>query len=177
MSAVTPSRVVTIADATDFGASGTYLTPAVAPTLCETAVLVAAVSAGAAVTACAGYVANAWANNVGHRHGHHRYQEDAEAVRGAGVTGGSLAELLDARGAQFGFTAQPSAPVSCYAAAAATVAAGVVTAFATGAALVTAAHHFGGHGHFGADAGTGGPGIGSDSVDGLIAARLVALPA
>jgi hypothetical protein len=177
MSVGTSSRVVIMANDTDFGTTGSYLAPAVAPTLCETAVLVAAVSAGAAVTACAGYVANAWANNVGHRHGSHRHQADAEAVRGAGVAGGSFAELLDARGAQFGFTgAQPSAPVSCYAAAA-TVAAGVVTAFATGAVLVTAAHHFGGHGHFGADVGTGGPEIGSGSVDGLIAARLDALPA
>ncbi|WP_410641102.1 hypothetical protein [Amycolatopsis sp. lyj-346] len=153
-----------------------YLTPAVAPTLCETAVLVAAVAAGAAVTACAGYVANAWAANVGHNRGH-RHQPDAGAHRGAGVAGGSLAELLDVRDGQFGFADErPGAPVACYAAAAAALA-GVATAFATGAALVTAAHHFGGHGHFGAETGPGGAETGPDSVDSLIAARLGAVPA
>ena len=97
MSVATPSRVVTIANDTDFGATGVYLTSAVAPTLCETAILVAAVGAGAAVTACAGYVANAWAHNIGHRRGHHHYQEDLRALRGTAVAGGSLAELVEAR--------------------------------------------------------------------------------
>lgn len=97
MSVATPSRVVTVANDTDFGATGIQLAPAVAPTLCETAILVAAVGAGAAVTACAGYVANAWANNFGHRRGHHLDQEDLQALRGAGVAGGSLAELVEAR--------------------------------------------------------------------------------
>ncbi|MDX3187180.1 hypothetical protein PV458_02080 [Streptomyces sp. MN03-5084-2B] len=97
MSVATPSRVVTLANDTAFGATGTYLAPAVAPTLCETAILVAAVGAGAAVTACAGYVANAWANNVGHRRWHHHDQEDLQSLRGVEAAGGSLAELVDAR--------------------------------------------------------------------------------
>lgn len=97
MSVATPSRVVSVANDTDFGATGIHLASAVAPTLCETAILVAAVGAGAAVTACAGYVANAWANNYGHRRGHYREQEDLEPLRGAAVAGGSLAELVDAR--------------------------------------------------------------------------------
>ncbi|MEU0534183.1 hypothetical protein [Amycolatopsis tolypomycina] len=177
MSVATPSRVVTVADATEFDASANYLTPAVAPTLCETAVLVAAVGAGAAVAACAGYVANAWANNFGHHRGHHGRHGDADAPRGLEVAGGSVADLIDARGGQFGFAAeQPVQPVSCYAVAA-TVAAGVATAFATGAVLVTAAHHFGGHGHFGDDPECTVPEIGSGSVRGLIDARLAALPA
>ncbi|SEC51257.1 hypothetical protein SAMN04489727_4025 [Amycolatopsis tolypomycina] len=177
MSVATPSRVVTVADATEFDASANYLTPAVAPTLCETAVLVAAVGAGAAVAACAGYVANAWANNFGHHRGHHGHHGDADAPRGLEVAGGSVADLIDARGGQFGFAAeQPVQPVSCYAVAA-TVAAGVATAFATGAVLVTAAHHFGGHGHFGDDPECTVPEIGSGSVRGLIDARLAAIPA
>jgi hypothetical protein len=97
MSVGTSSRVVIMANDTDFGTTGSYLAPAVAPTLCETAVLVAAVGAGAAVTACAGYVANAWANNVGHRHGHHWHQGDVESLRADSVAGGSLTELIDAR--------------------------------------------------------------------------------
>ena len=97
MSVATPSRVVSMADDSDFGATGSYLAPAVAPTLCETAVLVAAVGAGAAVAACAGYVANAWANNFGHHRGRYQDQEDLQPVRGAVVAGGSLAELVDAR--------------------------------------------------------------------------------
>lgn len=97
MSVATPSRVVTMANGTDFGATSIYLTPAVAPTLCETAILVAAVGAGAAVTACAGYVANAWANNFGHRRGHHQDREDLEALRGTAVAGASLTELVEAR--------------------------------------------------------------------------------
>ncbi|WP_086841685.1 hypothetical protein [Amycolatopsis kentuckyensis] len=102
MSVATPSRVVSVANDTDFGATGIHLASAVAPTLCETAVLVAAVGAGAAVTACAGYVANAWANNVGHRRGHYRGQEEPVSLRAAAVAGGSVAELVDARAEALG---------------------------------------------------------------------------
>jgi hypothetical protein len=70
-----------------------------------------------------------------------------------------------------------SAPVSCYAKAAATVFAGVVTAFATGAALVAGAHHFGGHDHFGAEAADGGSPIADGSVQTLIDARNGAISA
>jgi len=71
----------------------------------------------------------------------------------------------------------PAVPVSCYRAAAVTVAAGVAAAFATGAALVAAAHHFGGHydSEFGS-AGRGTP-IGDGSVQDLIGARVGALQA
>ena len=102
MSVAAPSRVVSIANDTDFGATGIYLTPVVAPTLCETAVLVAAVGAGAAIAACAGYIANGWANNTGHRRGRYQDREDLELFRGAAVAGGSLAELVDARTERLG---------------------------------------------------------------------------
>ncbi|MEU4251833.1 hypothetical protein AB0F15_30885 [Amycolatopsis sp. NPDC026612] len=93
----TRSRVVDLANGTDFGNADGYLAAAVVPTMCETAVLVAAVGAGAAVAACAGYVANAWANNVGHHHGHHGHRDAAEAPAGLDAAGGSLAGLIDAR--------------------------------------------------------------------------------
>ena len=67
---------------------------------------------------------------------------------------------------------RPSAPVSCYAAAAATVAAGVVAAFATGAALVAAAHHFGGHYDSEFEGVAGGPPLAGASVESLIGARI-----
>lgn len=94
MSVATPSRVVTMANDTDFDNTAGYLTGlVVAPTLCETAVLIAAVAAGAAMAASAGYVANAWANN----HGHYGNQEDVELLRDAAVPVGSLTDLIDAR--------------------------------------------------------------------------------
>ncbi|MFC0433333.1 hypothetical protein [Kutzneria buriramensis] len=48
-----------------------------APTMSECAVLVAAVGAGAAVAACAGYIANAWANLANQHHGHKRLIVDS----------------------------------------------------------------------------------------------------
>ena len=98
MSVATESRVVTMANDTDFDAVELRLDFAVAPTLCETAVLVAAVGAGAAIAACAGYIANAWANNAaGHRNGHHRHLEETESLQGVAVPAGSLTDLIDAR--------------------------------------------------------------------------------
>ncbi|WP_143264027.1 hypothetical protein [Amycolatopsis kentuckyensis] len=70
---------------------------------------------------------------------------------------------------------RPAMPVSCYRAAAATVAAGVVAAFATGAALVAAAHHFGGHYDSGCESTGRGRPIGDGSVRDLIGARVDAL--
>jgi len=70
---------------------------------------------------------------------------------------------------------RPTVPVSCYRAAAVTVAAGVAAAFATGAALVAAAHHFGGH--YGSECESVGDGtpIGGGSVQDLIGTRVNAL--
>src|SRR3954452_21322745 len=89
---------------------------------------------------------------------------------------------LAARNEQFGADGGylgdlSSAPVSCYAKAAATVLAGVVAAFAAGAALVSGAHHFGGHDHFGAEAVDGGSPITDGSVRSLIDARTGAISA
>src|SRR3954451_25239204 len=94
MSVATPSKVVTMADDTDFDDTAGYLTDlVVAPALCECAVVIAAVAAGAAVAACAGYLANAWAAN----RGHFGDQEHVELLGYTGVGSGSLADLIDAR--------------------------------------------------------------------------------
>jgi hypothetical protein len=63
MSTAAHSRVVALANSTDLDRDEIFLTPELAPVLCECAVLVAA---GGAVTACACYSANCWANLKGH---------------------------------------------------------------------------------------------------------------
>ena|SRR5215203_3361400 len=63
------------------------------PTLCGTAVVISAIAAGAAVAACAGYLANAWA--AGHGHFDEDQERDA-ALLGSGNSDSAI-HLLEAR--------------------------------------------------------------------------------
>src|SRR3954469_1088781 len=65
-----------------------------APTLCGTAVVISAIAAGAAVAACAGYLANAWA--AGHGHFDESQERDA-ALLSSGDSNNSAIYLLEAR--------------------------------------------------------------------------------
>jgi hypothetical protein len=60
------ARVVALANTADLDSAENFLASAASPVMCECAVMLAAIVAGSAVSACAGYLANAWANLNGH---------------------------------------------------------------------------------------------------------------
>jgi hypothetical protein len=97
MFATEKSRVAVLANAADLDGAEGYLAYAVVPTTSECAIYVAAIGAGAAISACAGYIANAWANLNKYGDIGHRFFEDDASLSIREAEDRSVSYLVDSR--------------------------------------------------------------------------------